>query len=136
MTDRSADPRLRTVQPTAISTMQPCPSWCERPAGHAWDDGTTSGDLMRYHWRTIPIPHTDHGSLMVIVTEYRSATGIRRDPESYVVDTGISGDCGLDAAGVRGMINVLTEALNLTHEPPAPLPPQTTKQPRQQGRQE
>ncbi|MBF6332332.1 hypothetical protein [Nocardia transvalensis] len=120
MTDRSSAPGLRTVQPATAELVQPCPPWCERPAGHGWEDGTSSGDLVRYHWRTFPFPDTDHGSLMVIATEYHTATGMRRDPESYVVDTGIGGDCGLDAAGIRGMVSVLAEALSLTDESPAP----------------
>lgn len=95
-----------------VPAVGPCPDWCERPPEHQWDDGFESGDLMRFHRRTLPIPGTLRGSVMVTAAEYRGPGGVVRDPVSFVVDTGV-GDCELNAAGARGLLRVLNEALDV-----------------------
>ncbi|MFI6998746.1 hypothetical protein [Nocardia sp. NPDC050175] len=100
----------------AMTSLERCPYWCERPDGHGWEDGAAFGELMRVHRHTFPIPGTDHGSFMVLVTECLGRAGIEREPMSYVVDTGIGSDGELDPAGALGLAQVLAAALALeTH---------------------
>ncbi|KZM75501.1 hypothetical protein [Nocardia terpenica] len=106
---------LHDTAPAALR--EPCPLWCERPDDHGWEDNDGT-DLICVHRRTIPISGTDHGSLMVLRTEYYNPTGIERDLTTYVIDTGLGGDCELDAVGAHGLATALAQALTLTAEPP------------------
>jgi hypothetical protein len=96
---------------------KPCPPWCERPAGHAWEDGTGPGDLIRVHQRTLAIPGTDHGTLMMLRTEYRGSAEVTYGPITYAIDTGVAGDNEVDADGARGLTRALGQALLLGDEP-------------------
>ncbi|MFI5782673.1 hypothetical protein [Nocardia sp. NPDC051570] len=117
-TDRATVlPIPATMRQTAVPPAT-CPHWCERPPGHDWEDDIASPELMRVHRHTFPIPGTDHGSLMVLLSEYHGPAGSERGPMKYVIDTGLSSDCELGSTGVRGLATVLAEALTLTAEPP------------------
>ncbi|MCX5046681.1 hypothetical protein OG921_26250 [Aldersonia sp. NBC_00410] len=101
----------------AVASSGRCPGWCELPEGHGWaEGGAGSGDLVRIHQLTLAIPGTVRGSVMVVAAEYPGPDGVARDAVSFVVDTG-AGDCELDAAGARGLLRVLQEALGAAGVP-------------------
>ncbi|MBF6332443.1 hypothetical protein [Nocardia transvalensis] len=118
MTDRPIDPGIVAPNRLAVAArLEPCPHWCERPAGHGWEDVADSGDLIRVHWRIFPIPDTDHGTVMVSVAECLHGAVVQRDPINFVIDTGLAGDCEMNTAGARGLARVLAEALTLAGKP-------------------
>lgn len=105
---RGTDPCLRTQESS------PCPSWCERPPDHDWEDDGIGPGEMRCHWCTLSIPDTTCGTVMLLVADYCDATGVQRGATRYVVTTG--GDCELDAAGAQGLAATLLKALSTADE--------------------
>lgn len=117
MTDQSAISRgIARRAPAESMSLEPCPPWCERPAGHHWEDDVGDGVQMRLHWRVFPIPGTDHGTVMMSAAEYLRIGGTQSDPPDFIIDTGVVGDGEINADGARGLNHVLAEALELMAE--------------------
>jgi hypothetical protein len=51
-----------------------CPAWCERPAGHDWDDEWSHGSV-RWHIRSQPLPGLGN---RVELVEYENLLGLGR----------------------------------------------------------
>jgi hypothetical protein len=83
-----------------------CPTWCDKPADHGWEDEWTDGPV-RHHVRTID--QIDRFNA-VRISEYEvfTSTGRTRQRE---INLDLDQPQGLDATGAPRLIAALTAAI-------------------------
>lgn len=87
-----------------------CPSWCEKPAGHDWEDLWRDG-LIRYHgwWRTVGSSRRDH-KIGVEEIEQHTKDGTKRQ-RNVVLDVEAPTEWPVDVA--REGLAVIAEAIRI-----------------------
>lgn len=90
----------------------PCPSWCEKPADHGWQDEWTDGP-MREH--LCVVDQIDRFNV-VLVREYECFTPAGRTRQREI-ELDLDSGKGWDAAGGERLIVGLTLAIERLREP-------------------
>lgn len=95
-----------------------CPSWCEKPAGHDWEDVWTHGPIRFHTWtRAITAPHGHRGDeIRVEEAEQHTETGVVRR-RTVVLDVEAPTEWDLHTAEKAS--GLLTQAIGLARlDPP------------------
>lgn len=91
----------------------PCPPWCDKPAGHDWEDEWTHGP-MREHLRTVD-ELGQYNAVRIREYEHFSESGARVRHRGIVLDLDQSEDWD-DINGAR-IASAITAAIALYNEP-------------------
>ncbi|OHU47359.1 hypothetical protein BKG82_27300 [Mycobacteroides chelonae] len=89
-----------------------CPSWCQKPTGHIWEDEWPTGP-MREHIRTVD-PIDKYNAVHVREYETYTAAGPERTRE---ITLDLDASKGWDIAGAKRLILALGDAISYLREP-------------------